>query len=194
MKKNKMMRIASGLLVAVLLTTCAISGTFAKYATKVTATDTAHVAKWDVTIVESGKDTFAFNLFNTIYDTENDNAETDVVADKIAPGTKGQFAIALSAKNEVTTKYTIEYTMTNTAGVPIQFSLDGATWVDDIAELNATDTIAVANAANYTDTVTVYWKWDIGGVDADGNGTDNVYGDGNTSVTVAVTIIFEQVD
>ena len=44
MKTNKMMRIASVLLVAVLLTTCVISGTFAKYTTTVSATSTANVA------------------------------------------------------------------------------------------------------------------------------------------------------
>ena len=36
MKKNTMMRIASVLLVAVLLSTCAISGTFAKYTSQYT--------------------------------------------------------------------------------------------------------------------------------------------------------------
>ena len=46
MKTNKMMRIASVLLVAVLLTTCSISGTFAKYVSQATGTDTARVAYW----------------------------------------------------------------------------------------------------------------------------------------------------
>ena len=46
MRKNKMMRAASGLLVAVLLSTCAISGTFAKYTTSTESTDNARVAVW----------------------------------------------------------------------------------------------------------------------------------------------------
>ena len=46
MKKNKMMRIASALLVAVILTTCAISGTFAKYVTSTPGSDSARVAKF----------------------------------------------------------------------------------------------------------------------------------------------------
>ena len=50
MKKNVMMRAASALLVAVLLTTCAISGTFAKYVTEETGSDSARVAKWGVAI------------------------------------------------------------------------------------------------------------------------------------------------
>ena len=45
-----MLRIASVLLVAVLLTTCIISGAFAKYVTKDTDNDSARVAKWGVTV------------------------------------------------------------------------------------------------------------------------------------------------
>ena len=48
MKKNKMMRLASFLLIAVLLTTSVISGTFAKYVT----TD----AQWDSARVGCTKD------------------------------------------------------------------------------------------------------------------------------------------
>ena len=46
MKKNVMMRVASALLVAVLMTTCAISGTFAKYTSSKTDSDSARVAVW----------------------------------------------------------------------------------------------------------------------------------------------------
>ena len=54
MKKNKMMRLASVLLVCVLLTTSVISGTFAKYVTTGSASDTARVAKFGVAITTSG--------------------------------------------------------------------------------------------------------------------------------------------
>ena len=56
--KNKMMRIASVLLVAALITTCAISGTFAKYVTKVSGEDTARVAKWGILLGMEGDDLF----------------------------------------------------------------------------------------------------------------------------------------
>ena len=49
MKKNRMMRLASVLLVCVLLTTSVISGTFAKYVTSVESTDEARVANWGFT-------------------------------------------------------------------------------------------------------------------------------------------------
>ena len=50
MKKNKMMRLASFLLIAVLVSTSAISGTYAKYTTSGFAEDQARVAKWGVTV------------------------------------------------------------------------------------------------------------------------------------------------
>ena len=50
MKKNKMMRLASCLLVLVMLSTSMISGTFAKYVTTGSAEDTARVAKFGVDI------------------------------------------------------------------------------------------------------------------------------------------------
>ena len=59
MKKNTMMRIASVLMVAVLLSTCAISSTFAKYVSSDSATDTARIAKWGVEVTATGN---AFNV------------------------------------------------------------------------------------------------------------------------------------
>lgn len=54
MKKNKMMRLASTLMVAVLMTTCTISGTYAKYVTAADAADLARVAKWGVVVSATG--------------------------------------------------------------------------------------------------------------------------------------------
>lgn len=63
MKKNKMMRVASILLVAVLLTTSIISGTFAKYVTSGEAGDEARVAKFGVLVSAEG------DLFDVTYKT-----------------------------------------------------------------------------------------------------------------------------
>lgn len=54
MNKNKMMRLASTLMVAVLMTTCTISGTYAKYVTAADAADSARVAKWGVVVSATG--------------------------------------------------------------------------------------------------------------------------------------------
>lgn len=95
MKKNKMMRIASILMVAVLLSTCAISGTFAKYVTADSDQDTARVAKWGVTV-----DVVVDGAFNTEYDadvTANDQQAQAIAKsvvssteeNLVAPGTNG---------------------------------------------------------------------------------------------------------
>lgn len=81
MKKNKMMRAASALMVATLLTTSVISGTFAKYTTKAVGGDVARVATWGFTQTTIELD----NLFKKAYGTTVGSA-TDV----IAPGTKGK--------------------------------------------------------------------------------------------------------
>ena len=78
MKKNAMLKIAAILMVAVLLTTCAISSTFAKYTTTDTETDSARVAKWGVTV-----DTTVEGLFLETYDS-GAVASTEAV---VAPGT-----------------------------------------------------------------------------------------------------------
>lgn len=118
MKKNRMMRLASGLLVAVLLTTCAISGTFAKYVTSESGSDFARVAKWGVEVEAE-----SFDMFTTDYKTDDttatfegdysvsseDAAERD---DVMAPGTSGSFAkIAITGTPEVAVKVAVEATV-----------------------------------------------------------------------------------
>ena len=61
MKKNKTMRAAGGLLIATMLTSSIVSGTYAKYVTTDSATDTARVAKFGVTVTASG------SLFDKTY-------------------------------------------------------------------------------------------------------------------------------
>ena len=171
MKTNKFLRIASVLLIAVLLTTCVISGTFAKYVSTASGSDTASVAKWSFEVNDTEittANTFTFNLFNTIKDNYSADPaagdETDVKTDKIAPGTSGSFDIVLENTSEVTAKYAIDYTVTKNAAatdLPILFSVDGgAAWTADIADVAASDATELAMESGTT-TVTVLWKWDF---------------------------------
>ena len=103
MRKNKMMRAASALLVATLLTTSVISGTFAKYTTSANGSDTARVAKWGVTVTANG-DTFA-NSYNEKNAAKATVSSTDKV---VAPGTEGSMvAMTLNGTPEVAVK--VEY-------------------------------------------------------------------------------------
>ncbi len=111
MKKNVMMRAASALLVAVLLTTCAISGTFAKYTTSASAEDSARVAKFGVQITANG------SMFSKNYEAAADgngmatevkgsvdSSNTDNI---FAPGTKGEMAsMTLTGTPEVKVEVT----------------------------------------------------------------------------------------
>ena len=71
MRKNRMMRLASLMLVLVLLTSSVVSGTFAKYVTEVKGEDTARVARWGFEPVAMN----ISNLFENVY-TDGVNGET----------------------------------------------------------------------------------------------------------------------
>ena len=122
MKKNTMMRIASCLLIAVLMTTCVISGTFAKYTTTTGGTDTARVAYWGF---EQGAE-LEIDLFDNTY---TNVASVDVVGDDstndnvVAPGTTKTDTIGFTYVNyqtdkivapEVAYTFTIDATITGT--------------------------------------------------------------------------------
>lgn len=111
MKKNKMMRIASVLLVAVILTTCAISGTFAKYVTSGNGSDSARVAKFGVT-VNGTADTFKKTYAKD--DTSSTLAANTVVSteDVVAPGTSGSMAaFTITGTPEVAVRVEFEGTL-----------------------------------------------------------------------------------
>lgn len=82
MKKNKMMRAASALMVATLLTTSVISGTFAKYVTKGSGSDWAHVAVWGFNTTSID----ITDLFKDEYDSTVKSGD-EYHSDVIAPGT-----------------------------------------------------------------------------------------------------------
>ena len=115
-KKNWTLRAAVLMLALVLITSCFVGGTFAKYVTSGDAADHARVAKWGVTVTAHGTgDVFAKSYDNTVIA----NGEYKV----IAPGTKKENAalVTLSGQPEVAVKvtYSAEH-----------FSLTGK-WVGD---------------------------------------------------------------
>ena len=92
MKKGVFPRIAAVLMILTLLSTCVISGTFAKYVTSGETSATARVAKWGVTIAAQADDSTG-NAFLKEYaaDTEGTGLTMSVSADTavVAPGTSG---------------------------------------------------------------------------------------------------------
>lgn len=104
MKKNRFIKLASGLLVLCLMTTCVIGATLAKYTTAKDTQDSARVAKWGVRITA-----VANSAFKTEYNKDDDTYTTGDVTVKssasdkvVAPGTNGSAAqISLSGTPEV---------------------------------------------------------------------------------------------
>lgn len=118
MKKNKTMRAAGGLLIATMLTSSIVSGTYAKYVTSDNAEDSARVAKFGVTVTASG------SLFDMTYlagegntpggtTTETDANTTVLTVESsdnvVAPGTKNTdgLTFAVAGTPEVDVQLTV---------------------------------------------------------------------------------------
>jgi hypothetical protein len=175
MKKNKMMRIASVLLVAVLMSTCAISGTFAKYVTSANSSDSARVAKFGVVITANG------NIFAANY---NDTVKAEGgTPDVVAPGTSGNLAsMTLSGKPEVSVEVTYTGTVqltgwtnsngkfycpvkvnvagTNLCGLDYTTSADFITAIqDNIASYSKTYAPNTILSDVDADSLEISWEW-----------------------------------
>lgn len=119
MEKNKMMRTAAGLLVVTVATSGVLFGTFAKYITTNSGSDSARVAKFGVTIQVNDD----MGLFKTSYDTGSDDTSANTVVSantdrKIAPGTKGSMSFSITGKPEVATK--LEAVVSNEKAVKLE--------------------------------------------------------------------------
>ena len=106
-KKNWTLRAAVLMLALVLITSCFVGGTFAKYVTSGDAGDNARVAKWGVSI--TAHDTG--DVFAKEYDAIAGQDNTVIAGGEykvIAPGTKRDNAalVTLSGKPEVSVKVT----------------------------------------------------------------------------------------
>ena len=224
MRKNRMMRAASALLVAVLMTTCTISGTFAKYTTEISAQDSARVAYWGF----GNNNTLAFNLFTT--DGVNLSSNDGI----IAPGTSGSTNIKFAFDNgktapEVAYTFTVDanITISDTAKTALDAN-DNFYWVFNgtayktvdtlISAIEALSSAATVNAGqlppnmNVNQEYMIGWMWLFNetstiptGFPDTFNGNpivpgntdteDTAMGDANYSdITVVITITATQVD
>ena len=220
MKKNKAMRLASALLVLTLLTTCAISSTFAKYVTKAEGTDKARVAKWGF---EGGSTIAITDLFKTAYDKNVQGA-----ADVIAPGTTNSATFGFTYGGAAgATAPEVAYTFTvSTDGSTcersikdnpnIQWKLDGGDWSswDDLlnainalsGDMSGTNTYnpgQLPEAFKTAGTHTVSWRWLFdettpieGGTVQNNDATDTAMGNATdlADVTLKITVAATQLD
>ena len=129
MKKNRFIKLASGLLVLCLMTTCVIGATLAKYTTAKDTQDSARVAKWGVRITAATN-----SAFKTEYNKKDSSTELSVQSsstDKVvAPGTSGSAAqFRISGTPEVAVR--LSFAMTDVEEVKLTAgtytNTDGAT-------------------------------------------------------------------
>ncbi len=199
MKKSKFLRLASALLVIALLTTCAISGTFAKYTSSASGNDFATVAWWSFevggnNIASKESQTVTLNLFETRYDDDAVSEEKNVLADYIAPGTSGKFTLTVKNTSAVTAIYKIDLEeKASFEENPLMYSTDGKNWVASIADLSIID--AQLDFGGTEAAHTIYWRWPY---DADQDSGDTAIGiEANmteTYVTVTATVTAWQMD
>ena len=156
-KKNKRTLLAV-LLVLLIVVTSAFIGSFAKYITSRTVSDSARVAKFGLGIPGT------IDLFSDSYT----NVQADTDGQKIiAPGTEGQYQFEVTGSSEVA--YTVSANVSVVYSdewddyTPLLFSINGTTWTSfadfqtDLSTALASKTLE-PNAA-YTSTQTIYWKW-----------------------------------
>ena len=199
-RSSLMVRLVAVLAVTMMFTMCFVGGTFAKYTSSGTGTDSTRVAKWDIRVNGSEiatSDTFTFELFQTITDSDLTSAETDIApADGsiIAPGTSGKFSIAIQNLSQVNAKYAIDYTVTNTDNIPVEFSTNGTDWKTNINDLDVTN---VTIGLGTDTTVTVQWRWRFEADNVtEGDNLDTSLGSAASAatLTVAAKVTATQVD
>ena len=186
MKKNKMMRIASVLLVAVLLSTCAISGTFAKYVSVGSVTTTATIAKWNIELQgDPITNDVAFSLVDT-WANDDPTVPNSVADKKIAPGTSGSGEIVLKNDSEVAAQISANFTATGTpTGMTITYTYANSNGSDSGTVGNTPIAIGISE----TVTITVAWVWDF--EEANANNDTSYAGE---DITVSASFTVEQVD
>lgn len=118
-RKNHTLKLAGILLALVLVTSCFVGGTFAKYVTTGTGSDSARVAKFGVTVTANG------TMFAKEYDTGTENVKELIARsvissnDKekvVAPGTSGKMVsmtLAGTPEVAVNVRYTANVTLSN---------------------------------------------------------------------------------
>ena len=202
MKNNKTVKFMALVLFVTILAIILVSGTYAKYTTSATGSDTATVAKWsiklgDEDIAKSTEKTFTIDLFSTITNTDGSEEKNVKKTDGtlIAPGTMGSFTlVSLKNESEVNAKYSVTYTLLNESGVPLEFTTnkdDESSWKSDFTAVNVSNE-ALATDATAT-TATVYWRWAFT-KDTARDTSDTTLGTTTPTVTLTAKIDVEQAD
>lgn len=202
MKKNRMLRVAAVLLVAVMLTTSVISGTFAKYTTANDAYAEARVAYWGF----EAPATIEFELF-----AHNDAGVLE--NGLLAPGTEKEIAFEFinSKTGDRAPEVDYQVTVTTTGSEAPSAELDDqivwfyngteyADWADFIAAIEGETKLYEAgqlpNFLKEGETNTIGWAWafEDGSDEADTALGNAAAADGEIQVKLVISVLVEQVN
>lgn len=144
MRKNNLLRVGALLFVLTMMTSSFVGGTFAKYVTSGTGTDTARVAKFGVQVTANGE-TFAKEYATDNNEVKGTISKSVVSTDKVvAPGTKGNMAsMTLSGTPEVAVKVTYEADLALSSNWIVD---DGVVYCPIVIKVNKTE----IDGADYT--------------------------------------------
>lgn len=188
---NKVLKMAVVLLIVAMLTGVLVSNTLAKFTTSFNGSDTARVAKFEVTTTgfnEGSVDLFDFAYGSAVSSTEK----------VIAPGTSGSIELVFANASEVSVAVSsLTLFETNVAGVPIQYSVDNTNFYDagDVALDSALASVlnqTLAPGAS-TSAVSVYWRWVFSNGAASDEFDTALGSDGTAEVTVTLSVKADQV-
>lgn len=194
MKKNRIL--IAGVITAfvALITLSLVSGTWAKYTSKVQGSDTARVAKWSFDGANLETKTIAFNLFQTSYGETVKSKDGKKV---VAPGTEGSVTFALKNTGEVAAEAKIVLTITNANNIPVKITYAGVGEEETTVDAKGTIELPVQQLAIEQTTateITIKWSWPFYGNDTTDT-TDTTLGSaGVAEINVVADVTFTQVD
>lgn len=173
MKKKEYIKFGGLMLLSACLIAGNISGTYAKYTSEKTSSDTISIARWAFNVNDKNiaKENFTFNIL--------DGKST------VAPGEKGTFTIHLENTSEVDAEYSVNFLVENNDSAPVYFCLDNEKFKPNLPSVSN-----VAIAAGESKDVVVYWEWEtFSDEDDTAHGTKNEV----ETITVEATVTASQV-
>jgi hypothetical protein len=190
MKGNKKAIIVIVLLVLLGITTGYVSSAYAKYASEITGNQgTVKVAKWAFS-TDNATQSINVNLKNTV-------VASSLIANRIAPGTEGDFALVLTnANTETGVAFTVAFTATNKpTNLKLYKTRSGSAgsyvYSNEITPGTTTITGKLAAEDGTGLNVPIYWQWAYGSSDSVSdtvNAADTTNGVAGDDMTIEVTI------
>lgn len=186
MRKNYVAKLGALALALTLVTTGMMGSTLARYVSEVTGTATATVAGWSFKVNNNDSAFTAIDLGDTTNRTSY-NA-TDIESGVIAPGTTGEFKIAMDGTGSgVGIDYIIKIAPATGTTLPtdLKFTVDGTE--KTLTDMNTTGiTGTIDQAADMKKDITVTWEWPFDDTDtADSN--DNTFAGKTWTLDITAT-------